>query len=874
QATIALEDKTFYENPGVNLRGIARAFYYNLRTGSITGGGSSITQQLIKNVLIEPEERTRQSYERKIKEVILSIEISKRYSKDQILEWYLNTINYGRLAYGVQAAARTYFDKNVEELTVAEAAMLAALPNAPGLYDPFTAPEAAKQRQEIVLERMFQDGYLSFDQLVAAKAEPVLDHLAQPKRYDIQAPHFVFYVQRELEEKLRDQYGPDGPDLLYRGGLSVYTTLDLDAYRVAVEAARTHVAALQQDPEKHVTNAAVVVLNPRTAEIIAMVGSLDYFNADIDGQVNIATSLRQPGSAIKPFNYVAAFAKGYTPATLVWDVRTAFDDSPNPAYVPENYDREYHGPVLLREALANSYNIPAVKVLEMVGVRDMVETAHRMGIKSLDRDDYGLSLTLGGGEVTLLDLTYAYSVFANNGLMAGQPVPRTRLKSGYRELDPVSILRVEDARGQLLQAYTQPETREVLSPQLAFLITSILSDEEARVAEMGANSPLLLGRPAAAKTGTTNDFRDNWTIGYTPQLVTGIWVGNADNTEMGHVSGLDGAAPIWHTVMESLLADDPVEPFSAPPGLVQVQVCADSGLLPTPLCPRTKTEIFIEGTEPTTPDNLHQVFRICRPSGKLATVYCPPNQVEERVYMVYPPEAMDWVRENNLPVPPAEYDTSYGPVTVVGSSTIASPVPYSYVGGTVEIRGSARTDDFQLYRIAVGAGLDPASWIQIGPDHRDQRSNAVLEYWNTSGLEGLYTIQLTVLKQNGSAERSTVQVSVDNVAPTVQITYPLADQLYTLGEEEWINIQANAEDNMAMQKVEFYIDGQKFDESTVAPFNRKWTLDQEGTLGPGETRAHELWVVAVDQAGNRTRSDSIRIRVQGETPPEDDSVES
>lgn len=856
QATIALEDKTFYENPGVNLRGIARAFYTNIRTGDIAQGGSSITQQLIKNVLINPEERYEQSYERKIKEVILSMEISRRYSKDQILGWYLNTINYGRLAYGVQAAAATYFDKNVEDLTVAEAAMLAALPNAPALYDPFTEPEAAKARQEIVLTRMFQEGYLSFDQLVAAKAEPVLQHLAQPKRYDIQAPHFVFYVQKQLEEKY-------GADLLYRGGLTVYTTLDLNAYNVAVEAARVHVTELQQDPEKHVTNAAVVVLNPRTGEILAMVGSLDYFNPDIDGQVNVATALRQPGSSIKPFNYVTAFAKGYTPSTLVWDVRTVFDDSPNPPYVPENYDRKYHGPVLLRDALANSYNIPAVKVLQMVGVRSMLQTAHRMGINSLDRDDYGLSLTLGGGEVSLLDLTYAYSVFANNGVMAGKPVPRERVQPGYRELDPVAILRVEDAQGRLLEAYPQPETREVLSPQLAYLITSILSDNEARTPAMGANSPLLLSRPAAAKTGTTNDFRDNWTIGYTPQLVTGVWVGNADNAEMGHVSGLDGAAPIWQTVMERLLADKPVESFAIPTGLVQVQVCADSGLLPTPACPRTKTEIFIAGTQPTTPDTLHQVFRICRTTGKLATVYCPPDQVEERVYTVYPPEAMDWVRENNLPVPPNEYDTSFGPVMIAGTIGIASPPPYAYVSGVVPISGTARADTFQLYRIAIGQGLDPASWIQVGPDHPDQRENSILEFWDTAGMEGLYTIQLTVLQHDGTADRSTVQVTVDNAAPQAKITYPFPDQVYTLGQDEWVNIQADAQDNIAMQKVEFYVDGRQFDQSTVAPFNRKWTLDHEAALNPGQTREHELYVVAVDQAGNRTRSEPIRIKVQG-----------
>ncbi len=853
QATIALEDRTFYENPGVNLRGIVRAFYANLRYGQIVQGGSSITQQLVKNVLLDPEERFERSYRRKIKEIILAIELSRRYDKDTILEWYLNTINYGRLAYGVQAAAQTYFGKNVEDLTLAESAMLAALPNAPALYDPFTAPEKAKERQELTLRAMYEVGFITYEEMQQAMQEPVLEHLAKPKRIEIKAPHFVFYVQKLLEEKY-------GPDLVYRGGLTVYTTLDMEIYNIALEAARKHIAELQQDPDKHITNAAVVVLNAKTGEIVAMVGSLDYFDESIDGQVNMALAPRQPGSSFKPFTYVTAFAKGYTPATMVWDVRTVFDDSPNPPYVPENYDRRYHGPVTLRTALANSYNIPAVKVLEMVGVRDVLAMAHRMGINTLNREDYGLSLTLGGGEVTLLDMTYAYSVFANNGVMVGKPVPPEKRRPGYRELDPVAILRVEDAQGRVLEQYDKPETRQVLAPQLAYLITSILSDEQARQPAMGAGSPLLLSRPAAAKTGTTNDFRDNWTIGYTPQFVTGVWVGNADNTPMGRVSGLTGAAPIWNEIMERIHEGLPVEPFVQPPGLVAVQICADSGLLPTPACPRVRTEIFIEGTQPTTYDTLYQVFRICKPSGKLATVYCPPDQVEEKVFMVVPPEAVEWALENEIPLPPTEYDTTFGPTPGGGNVAIHSPAPYSYVSGVVPITGTARTEPperFQLYRLEFGEGLDPASWVQIGPDRTVPVVNGVLEYWDTSSLqEGLYTLQLTVLRNDGNADRTAVQVTVDNTPPEVRITYPYPDQTYVLEDDEWVNVQAEAVDNVAMKQVEFYVDGELFAVSTVGPFNEKWLLKGASV---GE---HVIHVVAVDAAGNKTQSEPVRIKVE------------
>ncbi|NOZ07035.1 MAG: PBP1A family penicillin-binding protein [Chloroflexi bacterium] len=922
QATIAMEDRTFYQNPGVNLRGIVRAAWTNFRYGEVQQGGSSITQQLVKNVLISPEERYTKSYERKIKEIILSMGISRRYSKDQILEWYLNTINYGRLAYGAEAAAQTYFNKPVGKLTLAESAMLAALPQAPALYDPITNPDAAVKRQHIVLDTMANAGYITQAQAEAAKKEPVLEHLAPPRRFDIVAPHFVFYVWKELEKKY-------GRDLVYHGGLKVITTLDVDLYHKSQEEARAHVKELQDEERKKagnpepfdpsVTNAAVVILEPSTGKIRSMLGSLDYFDDAIDGQVNVALASRQPGSSFKPFTYVTAFAQGYTPATMVWDVRTVFDDSPNPPYVPENYDRKYHGPQLLRSALANSYNIPAVKVMQLAGVRNVLNTAHRMGITTLPRDDYGLSLTRG--EVRLIDMVFAYSVFANGGFMVGQPIPPEDRRPGYRELDPIAIERIENGQGKLIYQ-AKPESREVLSPQLAYLITSILSDNNARLPAFGVHNALHLDRPVAAKTGTTNDYRDAWTIGYTPQVTVGVWVGNSDNKPMKHIPGSKGAAPIWHNLMESILKPLPVAAFSAPPGLVQIEICADSGLLPTENCPKRRTEIFIQGTEPRTPDNLHQAFRICKPSGKLATIYCPPDQVETKVFTIYPPEAADWVRENNLPTPPTTYDTTYGAPVAAGPVAISDPPPYAYVHDIVPIVGSAMASDFQLFRLEFGTGLDPTNWTQIGGDHYNQVDNNPLEFWDVRGLSGLYTLQLTVVKQNQTYERSSVLVTVDNISPTVKITYPPPDAIYQMEEAEWVNVQADATDNVSMDRVEFYLDGVKFAESTVAPFNRHWTIAMSDTIpvpGPpivetkmitnpdgstqpvevivsqvteepggrlvqqfangrtiisdtgGYTETHHIYVIAFDKAGNQTKSEEVRIQVTHKPKPKENN---
>lgn len=922
EATIAMEDRTFYQNPGVNIRGMVRAAYTNFRYGEIQQGGSSITQQVIKNFLIEPEERYVKSYERKIREVILSMEISRRYSKDQILEWYLNSNNYGRLAYGVEAAAQTYFNKSVDRLSLAESAMLAALPQAPALYDPITNPEAAQKRQHIVLDAMVAAGYITPAEAEAAKREPVVEHLAPPRRFDIVAPHFVFYVWKELERKY-------GRDMVYHGGLKVITTLDVDLYRNAQDETRAHVQALQgeerekaSDPEEFepsVSNAAVVVLEPATGKIRTMMGSLDYFDDSIDGEVNVALASRQPGSSFKPFTYVTALSQGYTLATMVWDVRTVFDDSPNPPYVPENYDRRYHGPQLLRSALANSYNIPAVKVMLLAGIRNVLNTAHRLGINTLPRDDYGLSLTLGGGEVRLLDMAFAYSVFANGGFMVGQPVPAEDRRPGYRELDPIAIERIEDAAGQVIYQ-AQPESREVLGPQLAYLINGVLSDNQARLPGFGIHNKLQLDRPAAAKTGTTNDYRDAWTIGYTPQVTVGVWVGNSDNKPMEHIPGSKGAAPIWHNLMETILEPLPVVGFSAPAGLVQVEVCADSGLIPTEYCPQRRTETFIQGTEPQMEDNLHQVFRICKPSGKLATVYCPPEQVETQVFTIYPPEAADWVRENKLPSPPTTYDNTYGPPVAAGPVAISSPPPYSYVRDVVPIVGSANPPDFQLYRLEFGTGLDPTDWTQIGGDHFNQVDNAPLEFWDVRGLSGLYTLQLTAVKHNQTYERSTVLVTVDNISPTMEIAHPLPDAIYVMEDAEWVNVQADAVDNVSMDRVDFFVDGVKYAESTVAPFNRRWTIvmsdtvlvpgppivetrmitNPDGSIQPvdvivsqvteepggrlvqqfadgrtiisdtgGYTETHFIHVVSYDKAGNRTESDKVRIQLTHKREPQE-----
>lgn len=660
-ATIATEDASFYRNPGVDGWAIGRALYINLKGGEVLSGGSTITQQLARNLLLSPQERVEVSLTRKLREAILAWRLSRVYSKDQILTLYLNEIDYGNLAYGIEAAARIYFGKHAAELDMAECAMLAGLPQNAALYNPLENLDAAKARQQVVLGLMVKHGLLTAEESDSASREK-LGFAAIP--FPIQAPHFVMFVRGELQRRY-------GLEAIYQQGLQVYTTLDLNMQNTAQRIVRYRLAELAEShngmPARNVRNAAVVVLDPVTGEILTMLGSPNYFDPQIDGAVNATMATRQPGSSIKPITYAAAFdpavasAGGYsplTPASMMVDVRTAFVTQEGNPYVPQNYDRTWRGPVLLRQSLASSYNLIAVKVLHYVGIDTMIDLARRMGITTFDNKNFGLALTLGGGEVKLVELTAAYAVFANGG----------------QKVEPVVITRITDHAGNVLYELP-PDTNpgsQVLDERTAYLITDILSDNYARRSTFGAGSPLRLSRPAAAKTGTTQDWRDNWTVGYTPDLVVGVWAGNADNEPMRHVSGVTGAAPIWRDIMEELHLARSVREFVKPQGLTEQIVCADNGLIPgsgenageqLPVdksqfavpCPLTITELFIAGTEPQQIDDWHQRIALDRRNGLRAGPGCPLDFVNFQTFTLYPAEAQDWARKQGVPQPPEVY---------------------------------------------------------------------------------------------------------------------------------------------------------------------------------------------------------------------------
>jgi 1A family penicillin-binding protein len=589
-ATIAIEDEDFYKNKGFSVAGYLRSVRNLLLSRKISGGGSTITQQLVKNVLLTNE----QSLPRKIKELILAIQVDNRFSKDQVLEMYLNNIPYGGTAIGIEAASETYFGKKAKDLNLAESVFLAGLPQSPSLYSPFTGEKHYVGRSEAVLRQMVANNYIEEEE-----ADKTLERIKKfrfsRRETSIKAPHFVMYVKRKLSEQFGERF-------VETGGLQVKTTLDYEVQKDAEKIVKEEIENLKN---YKVSNGAALVTEAETGEILAMVGSKDYFDEENDGNFNAVFANRQPGSSLKPIVYAKAFEKGYTPATMLMDVKTEFPGGEGQeAYKPVNYSGKFIGPVQLRFALGNSLNIPAVKLLALVGLRDTMELAYRMGIANWDptpeaMKNVGLSLILGGRETTLFDEVTAFGVFANKGVRH----------------DLISILEVKDGNGKELFKAEKDKGDEVLSEEIAFLVSHILLDNNARTAEFGPNSWLRVpGRTVAVKTGTTDEKRDNWTIGYTPSYVVGVWVGNNDNTPMNKniASGSTGASPIWAKIMQRVLKGKSNEEFEVPEGVVSMQVDSVGGGMPKDGQP-TRSEYFVKGTEPKSVSPIYQreflVFR-------------------------------------------------------------------------------------------------------------------------------------------------------------------------------------------------------------------------------------------------------------------------
>lgn len=671
QATIAVEDKDFYRNEGFSVTGFLRGILIDPILRQRVTGGSTITQQLVKNALLTSE----RTIPRKIKELILAVQVDRKYTKDQILELYLNVAPYGGTNVGVEVASEQYFGKKVDDLNLVESAVLAGLPQRPSFYSPYGEyPKAYINRAYDVLRRIREDGYITKKQEEKAKKD--VERLKfLDKSQSIKAPHFSFYVKSLLVNQF-------GESLVEQGGLSVTTALDYKLQNTAEKITEDEVNSVSS---LNVGNGASIVLNPKNGEILAMVGSKDFFATEsgnsgkkvaFEGQFNVITQgHRQPGSSIKPVMYASALEKGHTASTLIMDTKTVFPNQGEKDYIPENYDKKYHGPVQLRFALGSSLNVPAVKMLAQVGVRNMLSKAYDMGMSTLSPSTeninrFGLSITLGGGEVLPIELASSYTVFANGG---------------YKML-PISILKVTDRKGKVLFEQKEQSRKKVLSSEVSFIISQILSENSARLLTFGENSFLnILGKTIAVKTGTTDDKRDNWAVGWTPSVLVLTWVGNNDNSPMGNIaSGVTGATPIWRRIILEALKNKPNEDFSKPDNVISVNIDSYGGGTPVEGKP-TRSEYFVKGTEPQGSSSIYQVIKVSKEDkNKIASQSEIDNgQYENRTFISFKEkdpisgdgknrwqEGIDsWINENY------KDDPLYHPPTETSTRTVSSPTP-------------------------------------------------------------------------------------------------------------------------------------------------------------------------------------------------------
>lgn len=822
KATISTEDANFYHHMGFDPKAVMGAVFQRV-TGrsSRTRGASTITQQFVKNALLD----SNRTVTRKVKELILSIELEVMYDKEEILTMYLNEIPYGGSIAGAEAAARTYYGIPAKDLSIAQAATIAAIPQSPTYYYPYgTHTKELVYRRDYVIDRMRAENHITKEQADAAKNEDTtsIGTALKPRKDSMLAPHFAMYVIEQAEKEF-------GEEKIQKEGYKITTTLDFDKQKIAEEALASGVKKINS---YNASNSAVVSVDPTTGEILAMQGSLDYFNTSIDGNVNVADAERQPGSSFKPFAYATLFKnKEYSPSKIIYDLQTDFGGG----YVPRNYNGNFNGPVTIRTALSNSLNIPAVKALSLAGIDNVLRTANEMGISTLnDRDKYGLSLALGAGEVKPVEMAGAFGVFATNGV----------------KHDLKCILKVTDARGKIVYEYKKDNDkgRQVLDPQIAYEISSILSDNKARSMVFGTNTPLnFTGKTIAAKTGTTSSFKDAWTVGYSKSIATAVWVGNNDNKAMRN--GADGsvlAAPIFHYFMDRVVTAD--EPFDKPDGIQEVTVEKYSNKLPNELSSETTTDIFAAWQVPTDKDDVHIKARVCTINGLLAADGVSSDLTEDRIYTNIHSERPDnaswegpvraWATSrgwDNLP-PKDKCDPSATPFV----ATITSPTDGSAPTGNQIIKASASS----AYNIKqVTFFVDDTA---IGND-----DSAPFEAsYNFDNLApGTHTISVTAENTNGQSARGSISINT-----TTDTTPPIISNIESskLTANFWHIVWKTNEP--AMSQVRFgLISG--MDYTSYSPVDTDLVTDHsvDIPIAPGKTYYYR--VVSADANGNTSTSD-------------------
>ncbi len=851
-AFIASQEPGYWNNPGFSWESISEP------------DRPSIAQKLAQQFFLpQGTHSTRQS----IQELILAAQIISTYGHQQVLEWYINHADFGNLAFGADAASRVYFGKPAADISLAEAAFLAAIVSTPD-RNPVGFPEQIYSEKNSILQNMFDQGMITANDLDDAKMQDIIIRTTPEPRIDLE-PAFTNLVLDQAA-----QYIP--LERINRGGLEIISSLDYDLYTqtactVGVQSMRLsgktqdgqtgteltdcEMARLlpststeHRNPDNSISTH-VLIMDPRDGQILTLL---------VDGnkqQDQKSLSNPSPGTILTPFIYLSAFSRGFNPSTLVWDI---------PSMIPSGLTEisgeidRFNGPTSLRESLANDYLIPTLQLLEQMDPQQVWRNAERLGLINLELPevDGQYRILYEDGQVDFVELSQAYGALANQGVMAG--ISGLDNGGGSNPLiKPQVIIRILDETGNVILDCTDPISdchttkRPVTSKELAYLVTDILSDETARWPSLGHPNSLEIGRPAAAKIGASNDDAEIWTLGYTPTLLTSVWLGQKDATIASPLDPVS-AGGLWHAIMQYSLRGSTLDDFVVPPSISELPVCYPSGQLPSEDCPRVVNEVFINSNQPSQIDNLFQTFAINQETGQLATIFTPPGLIEEKVFMVVPPEAKQWAEDAGIPRIPSDYDLIDIDATYTENVKIISPTMFSIIQGVIPISGYASGEGFQSYRLQVGSGLNPTAWIQIGEESQQEVSNGQLGVWDTSDLAGLYVLQLVVSYDDNQVETSIVQVTIDNESPSVIFRFPKQGQIIDSQGNDTVSILVEASDNLELDRVELFINGELVTSISAPPYVYPWELS---------TGQHVIRAVAYDQAGNK-QIERIRIIVK------------
>ncbi|HPH96880.1 MAG TPA: penicillin-binding protein [Anaerolineaceae bacterium] len=825
-ATLATTDQDFWTNPGFSLR------------NGLDGNPRTLAEHLVREFLLEGET---ESWQKAARMRLLAAQLTATYGRERILGWFLNNQYYGQGAYGIEAAAQTYYSKPAATLELNEVMALVAMGQSPE-FDALTAPEVAYENQQKVVDLLDKKKLLSQDQIAFARRQPTL----APKKQDevLLAPAFVALSLRQLENKI-------GRVRLERGGLIVRTSLDLDLQKgltcaIQEQIKRVEGGTLQDEmgdcetawllpTDVNLTHdaglqASGIILDPINGRILALTGDMSLAGGEMG-----FTRSHEAGTLLTPFIYLSAFVRGYGPGSLVWDIPASL-----PSTAHDVGDLDFHGPQRIRMAMVNDYLAPAAQYLAEIGPGNVWGTAEALGLPAIS----GEALPFSGGRISLMQAAQAFGVFAANGQLRGQQVMQGRLSSS-------ALLRIDESNGNTLLDWSQPVSQSVITEPLAYLVNHVLSDEAARWPTMGYPNDLEIGRPAAAKIGRTTDGFDTWVAGYTPQRVVVIWAGR-DQENNGKAVDLHTAMGLWHAIMQYTVRNLPPEGWSRPAGISEVTVCDPSGLLPSQDCPSVVSEVFLTGNEPTTVDNLYRSYRINRETGRLATIFSPQALVEEKVFMLVPLNAREWAADNKVEMPPDLYDAIQIPESQPDIN-ITSPGWFSVVGGEVRIIGSAAGDNFSSYRLQAGSGLNPENWLEIGSESLQPVKNDVLAVWDTSHMaDGLYAIRLTVVNKEKRINTAILQVTVDNTPPKATLLYPHNGDIFK-GDQKQIVFRSNPEDESGISKVEWWLDDMLIGETRQSPFIHVWNVKKG---------SHQLRVKVFDQTGQSSETFPIYFSVK------------